>query len=236
MPPPPPPPSAHPVVADKAEILGKETATMDSYQQFQDGTRGWFFSPNRTLAGAKARPSKLASWAAFKSLLNMGDKGAKVIADLAGLPDNKLSEKHGAALKAAYDSWPSNRYAIFQSSGAGGDYLCNVFVGDALNLAGKSRMRGSDKYYGAAEFYKGGVVPRCEQVSQEHVARGDIVTWAFGHMEIVTKVTREKGFFYDTNAFCSRGAGRGSGEQGVEKCNDSQRQLKATNIKFFRLR
>jgi len=235
MPPPPSPPS-HPIVADKAELLGKDKVTMESYELFQDGTRGWFFSPNSGLAGAKGRPSKLASWQAFKSLLNVGDKKAKVIADLAGLPDNSLSEKHWPTLKRAYDGWPADRYAIFQSSDTGSDYLCNVFVGDVLYLAGKSRMRDGGKYYSAAQLYKGGVVPRCEQVEQKHVARGDIASWGFGHMEIVTKVIRDDGILWDTNAFCSRGAGRNSGEQGVEKCEGSDRQLNGTNIKFFRLR
>jgi hypothetical protein len=223
-------------VADKAELLGKDKVTMESYEQFQSGTRGWFFSPNPGLAGAKERPSKLASWQAFKNLLNVGDKRAKVIADLAGLPDSRLSETHWPTLKRTYDSWPADLYAIFQSSDTGGDYLCNVFVGDVLYLAGRTRMREGGKYYSAAQLYKGGVVPRCEQVEQKHVSRGDIASWAFGHMEIVTKIIRDKGYIWDTNAFCSRGAGRVSGEQGVEKCEDNQRQLKASDIKFFRLR
>ncbi|WP_204491235.1 hypothetical protein [Archangium primigenium] len=212
---------------------------MQSYELFQSGTRGWFFSPNRGLTGAKERPSKIESWKAFKALLNVGDKKAKVIADLAGIPDNSLSERHWPTLKRAYDGWPADRYAIFQSSGTGGDYLCNVFVGDVIYLAGKSRMRDGGKYYGAKEFYTGGVVPRCEQIEQRQSARGDIASWDFGnakHMEIVTKVTREKGIFWDTNEFCSRGAGRAGGEQGLEKCGGGDRALDASNIKFFRLR
>jgi hypothetical protein len=236
---PPPLPNPHLILADKAELLGNDKRKMESYELFQTGKRGWFFSPNPNLAGAKKRPGKIASWDVFsKSLLNMGDKAAKVIADLAGLPDNKLSVASWPNLKRAYDGWPSDRHAVFQASGGGEDYLCNVFAGDVLYLAGKSRMLDGGKYYGAAQFYKGNV-PGCVLVEQKRVARGDIASWDFGahnHVEIVTKVNRDKGFIWDTNEFCSRGAGRSGEEQGVEKCGGSARQLTASNIKFYRLK
>jgi hypothetical protein len=231
------PVKSHPEVAEKAELLGKEELTMKSYQQFQDGSWNWFFSPNKELAGSKARPGKLNSWEDFKNLLKLGHQQAKVIADLAGLPSDRLSEKHWAALKAAYDLWPPTRYAIFQSSGSSQAYLCNVFVGDVLFLAKKSRMRDGGKYWSAEHLYKG-KVPRTVQVKADEVSRGDVASWEFSatthHMEIITSVDRP--WIGDDN-FCSRGAGRGDG-QGEEKCDNSwgneTRELNQSNLKVFR--
>jgi len=230
-------PKPHPEVATWAESLGDNKLMMRSYQSFQDGTWTWFFSPNESLDGARRRPG-LKGWDDFLALQKKDSSTARVIVDLAELREDQLSASSWKKLAEGYAKWPSNRHAVFQAvSEDKGGYLCNVFVGDTLAVAGKRRMR-QGKYYAARQYYKV-TVPDVVEVSRDEVTRGDIASWdnqnGTYHLEIVTRVKRYKYLLADD--FSSRGAGRGSG-QGAERSDDAfsnVREINNKQVKFLRL-
>ncbi len=237
----PPLPPAHPELAARAEELGQDAKVMESYNYFQTGTWNWFFSYNEALAGAVRKP-QLMNYKDFLRLRSRQASAAKVIVLLAGLDETRIHEGSWSKLSQALQMhWPDNMYAVFQSPESGkGAFLCNVFVGECIDLADKTLMsRG--KYYAAKSFYTE-KVPSTVVVPKDKVSVGDIVTWRFDvdvhHLEIVTRVIKRS---MAADGFCSRGAGRGDGEQGEEKCDgynplSDTREVDNDSLKFLRLK
>ncbi|HET9225931.1 MAG TPA: DUF4157 domain-containing protein, partial [Thermoanaerobaculia bacterium] len=231
---PPPIPKEHPEVASAAEKLADEGITMNSYKLFQEGGRNWFFSPNGKLEGARQRPDSLESWSAFNTLWSKPKtkQHAQVIVHLAELDDKNLKANQWPKLKAAYETWPIDRYAVFQAADDRKSYTCNIFAGDSLYLAKKSQMRG-EKYYSAAEIYR--AEGNFQEVPGDKLQRGDIASMLSGHhVEVVTSVSR--GALFAADSFCSRGGGRP--DVGVEKCDtwfDSNREIESSADKFRRV-
>jgi hypothetical protein len=226
-------PIPHTKLAVAAETLGEDTMVMTSYQKFQNGDWGWFFSKNRKLDGSFEKPKSLTSFSQYGKLKN---SVRRVIVDLAELDENLISEKSWEALDKAYDLWPEGYYAVYQTyKGDKKEWTCNIFVGEALYLAKMTLMK-DKKYYGAKQIAKGAGGNLIE-VPKEEVARGDIASMDGGHhVEIVTSVIK-RDFF--TDGFCSRGAGRDDGTLGKEKCDTIggwTREIDESGTKFFRVR
>jgi hypothetical protein len=228
------PPEPHPELAAAAEKLGADNK--ESYEKFQSGDRNWFFSPNGKLDGARRKPNGLDSFAQFEKLSKNNSSAARVITDLAGLDDTNISKADWQALKKAYGQWPSKMFAVFQAVEDRKGWTCNIFLGDSLFMAGKTKMRGGDKYYSAAEIRK---YPKVfVEVPPESIQRGDIVSMhGGGHVEIVTKVIKRKTY---ADGFCSLGGGR-EGTIGEEKCDElslfeSDREIDSSDNKFFRVK
>lgn len=212
----------HPTLADKAESLGGETLTMDSYRKYQDKTWTWFFSPNTGLAGRAGKPAQVNNWADWRS---MHWQSRQVLADLAGLDASTLAQNNTnlQKLKQAYADWPADKFAVFQS-GTTATNTCNVFLGDSLFLDGKNQIK-DGKYYSAASVYagEGGFTV----IDRSQVARGDIAAWG-AHVEIVTSAN------LGGDSFCSRGGFREP--MGGEKCADSSRKISNPRLRFLRVR
>ncbi len=154
---------------------------------------------------------------------------------LAGMDKNKyVKDSDYESLKKAYDKWDQRYYVVFYGDSA--KWTCNLFVGEALYMAGKNSLTSSSKYYSAKQIWnEEGIF---KQIKKSEVQRGDIVSFYSGlHVEIVSQVMEEGLIFKDKVSFCSRGAGRGSSDFGTEKCNDTQnsRLINKKDIKFLRV-
>jgi hypothetical protein len=212
----------HSSLADQADILGNETITMNSYRDYQDKSRRWFFSPNNTLEGRAGKPVKFDTWDDWNK---MHWQSKQVIADLAGLDASGLSQTNSnlTSLKAAYATWPATKYAVFQS-GTSDTNTCNIFLGDTIYMNGQNQTK-SGKYYSAEEVYDG--TGSFTAIHADALSRGDIAAWG-GHVEVVTSVNLAK------NEFCSRGGYREP--MGGEKCGGANRQINYSNLRFFRIK
>ncbi|HLP88453.1 MAG TPA: DUF4157 domain-containing protein [Nostocaceae cyanobacterium] len=211
-------------LAQMAEKLGQDKVTMKSYDDFQNKGQAWFFSPNGNLTGAYKKPDSFFddnTWLNSRQALQR----RIVILNLAGFSDataqlRKMFSSGGRRyfqsikprLQQAYQKWPANRYAVFQAPQEGGGEdrnTCNIFVGDALFLAG---IKINGKYPSAENIYNGASGLK----SQDKPGRGVIASWS-GHLEIVTKVQAD-------GTFCSRGGYRTP--IGGEKCGRTTNGLK----------
>ena len=212
----------HGSLAVQAETLSAETITMDSYQEYQDKTRKWFFSPNNALDGRASKPARFDTWADWSA---MHWQSRQVIADLAGLDPATLAPTapNLSSLKAAYASWPAGKLAVFQS-GTSATNTCNVFLGDALFTDGKSQTEGG-KYYSAEQVFN--ATGRFTAIPSAAASRGDIAAWDYGHVEVVTSVN------HGLDEFCSRGGFRRP--IGEEKCVVS-RKISDPKIHFLRIK
>jgi hypothetical protein len=216
-------PPAHPSLADRAENLGDEAITMESYQHFQDKSRGWFFSANSTLSGSASKPGQFTTWQDWEK---MHWQSKQVVSDLAGIDAGKLVRNAGnlQKLRDAYNTWPTNKFAVFQSGSSEETNTCNIFLGDALSLDGKGQVKGG-KYYSAGQVYGG--AGQFKIIDHSLLSRGDIVAWG-GHVEIVTSVDTAN------DSFCSRGGYREP--MGKEKCGGASRKISDTTIHFLRIK
>ena len=230
-------PLPHPQLADAARTLGDDAVSMESYQHFQgpgngDGLApawGWFFSPNAALKASVKKPTKLDSWADWAALSSPTNRERIVIADLAGfdpaagIPENAANL---AKLKAAYAKWPATKVAAFLRGSVEASNTCNLFLGDALYIAGLAKMRTEEaKYFSAAEVFTGN--PPFYEVAKGHVQPGDIAAFGGSHLEIVTSVSPGVG----GRTFCSRGGYRPP--MGKEKCTG--RVVSDSSIRFMRV-
>lgn len=116
--------------------------------------------------------------------------------------------------------------------GADAIWSCNLFVGEALFMAGHTSVISGGKYLSAKQIWRG---EKLKSVNRKDVQRGDIAAFDGIHVEIITKVVR--GQWLNDDEFCSRGAGRGATGNGEERCDSafgSSREIEDESIKFFR--
>jgi hypothetical protein len=246
-------PLPHPSLATAAEALGDDTLAMESYRHFQDDdgfgdslapTWGWFFSPNNFLLGSITRPAKFDSWGDWDA---MKYQAQRVLVNLADIPQGDIGIANFKTpgrletLQTSYALWPESRVAVFQHGDSEPTNTCNIFLGDALFLAGFgyvmhfSGLRLKDgKYFSAKEVWeasapkRGGVFPPFVPVNKQDIARGDIVAFHGNHVEIVTHVSP-----VPEVTFCSRGGYRQP--MGQEKCGEPDRVIDDPAIRFRRV-
>lgn len=216
--------------------VGQPRQNMKSYDAFQNKHKPWFYSPNGHLSGAAKRPSSVS----FQNWTKLHERQRRFLAELAGLDDRRIGPKDEEVLQQALKKWPSGLYPVYMGGGVDSTtYTCNIFVGDSMFYAGKAIF---GKYHSAREFWEGRVPDFALVDKKKGVKRGDVAAFGGHHLEIVTSVDTERDWGNDL-CFCSRGAGRSSGDQGTEKCGMNWRTLgtrdnryvDSDDIKFYRL-
>jgi hypothetical protein len=224
-------------IAKAAEKIADDETILNSYKAFYQG-EGYFLTKNNALFGAKRKPPKFpASSNDFAKKWNDStwfvSVQRKYLLLLAGLEGNRnVRDSDYSNLKNAYDKWESGYYVVFY--GADAKWSCNLFVGEALYMAGYGSIMSGGKYLSAKQIWNG---EKLKSVKKEEVKRGDIAAFGGVHVEIVTNVRRSQ--WFEDDEFCSRGAGRGPTGNGEERCDASNwfsgsREISNTDIKFFR--
>jgi len=225
-------------LADAAKKLGGDRIIMDSYWNFQTKKQGWFFSPNLKLESATAKPKKFNTWDDWDVA---APNQKRTLATIAGFKEDatniKRIDSDLSKLKSAYSKWQNDLYSVFWGNQYTGTWTCNIFVGDALYLAGRNIMASNRHYYDPRQIKSGNGFKTRKTIDEVKI--GDIVVMHGGsHVEIVTKFIDYK---FADKGFCSRGAGRGNqGELGIEKCDvnfqfDEDRELKNFKNSFHYL-
>jgi hypothetical protein len=221
-------PTEHKTLAEKAKTIADQPILVKAYEHFQAKTWKWWFSPNDKLNGAVSRPANLNSWSDWD---NLRWQHHAVLTDVAGLNANSLARNTSnlTKLEKALTEWPDNYYAVFQSGTTEDTNTCNLFLGDALTLDGRSQLRADGKYYSAQQIYQGEGGFR--EITLFYVSVGDVACWG-GHVEIVTGVN------YADGTFCSRGGGRTT-PPGSELCEEvaktGRRKLDYPGLRFMRV-
>jgi hypothetical protein len=220
-------------VASKAEELGNDPKMMKSYRDFYNN-KGYVLTTNKDLKDRSPKISKFPTEANFLyEWKNTFTKAQKIyLLDLADLNDKQVTLMNYEKFRNANNKWPNGYYVIYYGKNA--KWACNLFVGEALSMAGYKLMDGG-KYYSAKDIWE--AKGRLKLVDKKDVERGDIVAFGGIHVEIVTKVNKGQSFFDDD--FCSRGAGRGSSDFGTEKCEGilgSTREIDNEDIRFLTIR
>lgn len=223
-------------LASAAEALAGISLVMDYYSHFEQGTYGFFFSPNGKLESATKRPTSFSTWEDWP---NLAANQRKTLAVLGGFKEDTTNviknDSDLKKLKAAYKKWPKELWSIWWANDYGGTWTCNIFVGDALYLwKKKSIVKDNRHYYAPSEISKG--QGPFKKLAKDKVERGAIVLFGTHHMEIVT--SRNHNTFFDDD-FCSIGAGRGSrSATGIEKCDDfssETREVENSDNSFYTL-
>jgi len=229
-------------VAERAFDLSRDTALLDSYKAFQGEnftpgdipTQSWFFSANPSLAGHVSRPARLPATAAAWNAL--GSQAKIVIGNLGGFDANTLTPNAAglAKVKAGYDKWPDDRYAIFQGGGVSSSgaltptNTCNIYVGEALYRDGIDSHDRNNKFFSAKDIYEGRA-PNLVKVDRLDMGVGDIAAWG-PHVEIIT-------FVDPPNLhFCSVGGWRS--DMGTPKCGDTSpaQSMTLPTLRVYRVR
>ena len=217
-------------IVQKTIKLANDKTMMDSYKDFYNGS-GYFLTTNTRLSGAKEKP-KIFSKSNFELWWReLHYSQRKYLLLKSSVEETDI--KYETILKA-YEKWDRKYYVVFY--GLDARWACNLFVGEALYWAGKNTAI-DGKYLSAKQIWNG--VGRLIPVKKEDVVPGCIAAFGGIHVEMVTKVTRNQGFFDDE--FCSRGAGRGSSDFGTERCESnfnplaSSREINNDNIRFFKV-
>ena len=221
------------IVAEKAEWIAENKLLREAYKSFYK-KKGFFLTMNDKINGATKKPSYfpnssktfLASWKKF--LISQ----KKYLMYLADMDENAIIyESSFDKIRNAYNKWDSKYFYVFYGSDS--KWACNLFVGEALYLAGYNLVR-SGKYYSAKDIWDG--AGRFEIIDKSNLQRGDIAAFGGSHVEIVTKVNRN--YIFSDDDFCSRGAGRGDGSVGTEKCDGffSGREIDDDSIRFVRVK
>ncbi|MEO5642430.1 MAG: hypothetical protein ABIQ40_16765 [Bacteroidia bacterium] len=220
-----------------AEDLASSSKIMTHYWKFQKRNLGWFFSPNLNLLSATKKPSRFSSWDEWDKLTT---NAKQTLSDLAEFDTSRSIIRNAFDLKKllkAYTDWPKHLYSVFWAIPDGSDeetFTCNIFVGDAIYMAGKSITNSEKKYYSAKQIFN--AADPFKIVQKKNVARGNIVAFGGTHLEIVTKVYADG----EDQLFCSRGGGRSSQEEmGEEKCGEgtwwwsTDREINDDDIHFL---
>jgi hypothetical protein len=224
-------------LAIAAEKIANDDVIMGSYKDFYN-EKGYFLTKNNELFGAKRKPPKFPPTSnGFAKKWNDStwfvSTQRKYLLIIAGLDENRnVRDSDHSILKKAYDKWISGYLIVFYGEDA--KWSCNLFVGESLFTAGYKSIISGGKYLSAKQIWNG---EKLTSVKKEDVQRGDIAAFGGTHVEIVTKV--RKGQWFEDDEFCSRGAGRGSTGNGVERCDASNwfigsREIKNKKIKYFR--
>lgn len=220
-------PPEHPTLAEKAKFIADNPILVKAYENFQDKIWGWWFSPNEKLAGAVSKPAGLTSWSDWDGLRW---QQRQTMADLAIMNAGSLARNTNNLnkLKQVLTQWPDNYYSVFQSGTTEETNTCNLFLGDALTLDGRTQLQANGKYYSAQQIYQGQGGFR--EVPLFYVSVGDIACWG-PHVEIVTKLN------YSDGTFCSRGGFRKpiGGELCEEDQNNGRRKLDLSGLRFMRV-
>jgi hypothetical protein len=220
---------------------------MRSFDSFGAGG-SWFYSFIPYLEGCNHKPSRFASWADWDKLRN----GQQIyLSGQAGLSRNPVhSDAALEKLKRAYKSWNPQYYVVTQGGGTSHHSTCNIFVGECLTLCGHGRQAVSGgKYLSAKSYWMNyNHVVRSVARNKASVKRGMIMSYNFGndifHLEVITSGAQRgtKPIMLglmdkDIDTFKSRGGGRASGENGVEKLGGSDaRDLADENLKLYQVR
>jgi hypothetical protein len=220
-------------IASKAEELGNDPKMMKSYRDFYNN-KGYVLTKNSFLKESSTKISKFPITAvAFLKKWDSYTKAQRIyLLDLADLNDKQVTLKNYEKLKNANDKWPNGYFVV--NYGKNAKWACNLFVGEALFMAGYKQMNGG-KYYSAKDIWE--AKGPFKLIDKKDVGRGDIVAFGGHHVEIVTKVNKGQSFFDDD--FCSRGAGRGSSDFGTEKCEGilgGDREIDDENIRFLTIK
>ncbi|OUL60265.1 hypothetical protein [Flavobacterium sp. AJR] len=218
-------------IASAAERLGNNPDIMNSYRDFYN-LKEYILTKNKDLGGY-LKPSKFPAATYFiEEWKKYSQAQMKYLLYLADLNDKEINLKNYSKFKNAYEKWPNGYYVIYYGKNA--KWACNLFVGEALHMAGYE-LRNGNKYYSAKDIWEAKGILKI--VDKKDVERGDIAAFGGSHVEIVTKVNRGQTFFDDD--FCSRGAGRGSSDFGTEKCEGfagNSREIDNENIRFLTIR
>jgi hypothetical protein len=233
-------PAPHTQLAIKAATLAGYTTLLDTYDKWNGEKIKFVFTTNPNLAHKIAKPSyfpndKLKFMDYWKNKLIWEKR--EILCYFAGKSDLSVGEHSYKDIKEAYDKWPSNHYGLVY--GHDHAWTCNLFVGDALYLMGRNIINANGNYYSANQIYNGEgpfeIIEKRDANKKVLISVGDIACMLGGiHVEIVTQVNINA--FYDDD-FCSRGGGRGEGEDGKERCDTlkTSREIDNSSIRFARL-
>ena len=233
-------PAPHPQLAIKAVVLAGYTTLLDTYDKWHKKEISFIFTTNPNLAHKIAKPSyfpddKLKFMDYWTNKL-IWEKRA-ILCYFAGRSELSIGEHSYKDIKEAFNKWPSNYYGLIY----GHEYAwtCNLFLGEALYLMGRNITNASGNYYSASQIYYGEgpfeIIEKRDSNKKVLVSVGDIACMLGGkHVEIVTQVNINS--FYDDD-FCSRGGGRGEGDDGKERCESvrTSREIDNSSIRFARL-
>jgi hypothetical protein len=229
-------------LAQASEKLAGITDVMYHYDKYQNYHQRWFLSHNPHLLASARKPGKFETWEHWDEF-NIRQKF--FILDLTGISENGLvrNKETLAKLIAGYKSgWKwTNLYPIFWGTEVGSSETtntCNLFLGDAMYLAGIENLNSERKYYSARQIWNGNH-PRLKEVKEKkQLKRGDVAAFGGTHVEIVTRVYSD---WLRRDAFCSRGGYRTP--LGGEKCGSemlrfwaSDRLVDEDTIRFFALK
>jgi hypothetical protein len=221
-----------------AQNLGSTYLIMEYYYRFESGDSGFFFSPNRFLKSATAKPKNFKNWDDWD---NLSSNQRKTLSSLAGFEEDTSDvvrkDTHLNILKLAYkELWDERLFSVFwQTADFAGVWTCNIFVGDAIYLWNKKAILNSRRhYYGPKDIFNG--LKEFKKIDAKDVSPGCVVVFGSTHVEIITEM---KKYSYADTGFCSIGAGRGSrDETGMVKCDTSltifgRRELEDPNNSYY---
>jgi hypothetical protein len=220
-------------IASAAEKLGNDKDMMKSYRDFYNN-KGYVLTTNKFLKGSPKISKFPTTAVAFLKEWNSYTNAQRAyLLDLADLNDKQVTLMNYEKFRNANNNlWPKG-YSVV-NYGKNAIWACNLFVGEALFMAGYKQINGI-KYYSAKQIWN--AEGPFKFVDKKDVGRGDIVAFGGIHVEIVTKVNKGQSFFDDD--FCSRGAGRGSSDFGTEKCEGifgGDREIDDENIRFLTIK
>lgn len=226
-------------LADAAELLASNSLIMDYYSHFEEGTYGFFFSPNPSLKSATKRPLNFDNWDDWDEL---APNQKRTLAVLGGFKEDATdiirNDTDLNRLKEAFGTWPSSLFSVFwQNEAFKGVWTCNIFVGDSIYLWKKRSVMSENRHYYDPSSIKAGKGPFIK-LTAKNAKRGAIVVFGDSHTEIITSL---KTYMFADKGFCSIGAGRGNrSETGIIKCDSSltpfeTREIEASNNSYYTL-
>ena len=234
-------------LADAADYLADAPHFMDSFSDFGSTARPWFYSFNAHLAGGAGCPSRFVTWADWHGF-RMTQK--LYLCERAGVRANALAENADTLdrLREAWLRWPAGYYVVKWATTTAHGSTCNIFLGECLTLCGYERDAvHAGKYLSAQSYWMGHNRGFVSSVNKRpaNIKRGMIMSYNYGggtfHLEVLTSGAQGEnilgGLFEssDLTTFTSRGGGRSSGGDGVEKKGLKERTLSTPALKIFRL-
>jgi hypothetical protein len=234
-------PAPHTQLALKAALLADYTVLIDTYGQWNSKAIKFIFSTNPNLAHKIEKPTyfpgdKLKFMDYWENKLVWEKR--EILRYLAKKSDFSIGPQSYQAIKDAFNKWPSNYYGLFY--GHSYAWTCNLYVGEALYLMGRNILNSKGNYYSASQIYYGEgpfeIIEKRDKDNKVLISIGDIASMDNGtHVEIVTQVNINS---FSNDDFCSRGGGRGLGEDGKLRCNTwyTSREIDNSSIRFARLK
>ena len=224
-------------IQEAAKKVADDSLIIDSYNKFDAGKQLWVFTKNPNIESS-ARPTTDLPQKESKAKVDAWWKGLNIKQQRAlytGVVKEPDATIPGSISDKMYDSILKNLknwkvgYRVFVIGQHG--YTCSTFVGETLYFAGHQLTK-NGKYYSAKEIWNG--THPLTKIDKDDVVPGCIAAFGGVHVEIVTDVSR---ILRDN--FCSRGAGRGDGSNGKERCGSKfipdQRDINGKNVCFFKI-